>query len=131
VDLFLAYYHSGNIRVDVLAGRNFQREPNNHLAATGTFSVRVIAMRRFFIIADVAHLRGADRDTHLRNLMCALARAWAAYHQADITFGYRLYDSTSNDYLLSSHLQRVAAELGEPKLLLCFKFLLSLYGLNT
>lgn len=68
-------------------------------------------MRRVYVLADLAILRGADREANLDALTATLTRTWAAYHQANVTFGYTLFDSSCGIQHLSSYLQRVASDL--------------------
>lgn len=70
-------------------------------------------MRRVFFVVDLSLLRGPNRDTHLANLMSAVARTWATYFQPDISFGYKLFDSSCGDCAVNHYLQRVASELSE------------------
>ena len=65
------------------------------------------------MVADLAPLRGEHRATHLEHLICTLARTWTAYYQPDISFGYKIYDSSSGEMLLNHQLQRVASALSE------------------
>ena len=68
-------------------------------------------MRQLFFVVDIANLRESERELHLQKLWCAVARTWTTYFKPDITFGYKIYDSANNDFLIESHVQRIATAL--------------------
>ena len=70
-------------------------------------------MRRIYIIVDLSVLRGPHRATHLGNLISAVARTWAVSYRPDISYGYKLYDSSCGDCAVNHYLQRVASELSK------------------
>jgi hypothetical protein len=74
-------------------------------------------MRRVYFVVDLSLLRGPNREAHLAQLMSTVARTYAAYFQADISFGYKLFDSSCGDCAVNSYLPRVAAELSKLQIL--------------
>jgi hypothetical protein len=70
-------------------------------------------MRRIYFVVDLSLLRGLSRDAHLANLISVVARTYATYFQPDVSFGYKLFDSSCGDCAVDYYLQRVASELSK------------------